>query len=173
MRLTVSICLKDFPGGSGSKESACNAAGLGFIPESGRCPGEGNGYPLWYSYLANSMEIGVWLAIVYGSQRVRDDWVMNTSGIWILVLQVHLCELPRPLWTSLPLVVKNLPANAGDIRDINLILPGSGRSPGGAATHSNIVTWRIPWAEEPGRLQSIKSQRVRHDWSDSACAHYC
>ena len=31
------------------------------------------------------------------------------------------------------------------------------------ATHSSILAWRIPWAEEPGGLQSIGSQRVRHD----------
>ena len=32
------------------------------------------------------------------------------------------------------------------------------------ATHSSILAWRIPWTQEPGRLQSIGSQRVRHDW---------
>ena len=31
------------------------------------------------------------------------------------------------------------------------------------ATHSNTIAWNIPWTEEPGRLQSIGSQRVRHD----------
>ena len=31
------------------------------------------------------------------------------------------------------------------------------------ATHSNIPTWEIPWTEEPGRLQSMGSQRVRHN----------
>ena len=31
------------------------------------------------------------------------------------------------------------------------------------ATHSSILTWRIPWTEDPGRLQSVRSQRVRHD----------
>ena len=31
------------------------------------------------------------------------------------------------------------------------------------ATHSSILAWKIPWAEEPGRLQSLGSQRVRHD----------
>ena len=36
------------------------------------------------------------------------------------------------------------------------------------ATHSSILAWRIPWTEEPGGLQSIGSQRVRHDWSDLA-----
>ena len=55
------------------------------------------------------------------------------------------------------LVVKNLPGNAGDIRESGLI-PGSGRSPEeGTATHSSILAWRIPWTEEPGGLQSIGS----------------
>ena len=38
-------------------------------------------------------------------------------------------------------------------------------------THSSILAWRIPWTEEPGRLQSMGSQIVRHDWSDLACTH--
>ena len=38
-------------------------------------------------------------------------------------------------------------------------------------THSSILAWRIPWTEEPGRLQSIESQRVRHDWSNLAFTH--
>ena len=33
----------------------------------------------------------------------------------------------------------------------------------GIATHSNILAWEIPWTEDPGRLQSMESQRVRHD----------
>ena len=37
------------------------------------------------------------------------------------------------------------------------------------ATHSSILAWRIPWTEEPGRLQSIWSQRVGHDWSNLTC----
>ena len=57
-------------------------------------------------------------------------------------------------------VVRNLPANAGDAG----LIPGLGRSPGeGNATHSSILAWRIPWTEEPGRLQSMGSQRVGHD----------
>ena len=66
-------------------------------------------------------------------------------------------------------MVKNPLANAGDIRDTGSI-PGSGRSPGGGHSNplSSILAWRIPWTEEPGRLQSIGSQRVRHDWRDVA-----
>ena len=61
------------------------------------------------------------------------------------------------------LVVMNTPASTGDVRDVGLI-PELGRSPGGGnATHSNILAWSIPWIEEPGGLQSMGSQRVRHD----------
>ena len=49
-------------------------------------------------------------------------------------------------------VVKNLPAIAGDTRDMGSI-PGSGRSPGGSnGNHSSILASRISWTEEPGRL---------------------
>ena len=51
--------------------------------------------------------------------------------------------------------------NAGDPGPI----PWSGRSPGGGNGNLlQILAWRIPWTEEPGRLQSTGSQRVRHDW---------
>ena len=35
------------------------------------------------------------------------------------------------------------------------------------ATHSSTLAWKIPWTEEPGRLQSMGSLRVRHDWATS------
>ena len=35
------------------------------------------------------------------------------------------------------------------------------------ATHSSTLAWKIPWAEKPGKLQSMGSQRVRHDWATS------
>ena len=41
-------------------------------------------------------------------------------------------------------------------------------------THSSILAWRIPWTEEPGRIQSIGLQRVRHNWSFYiVCTHRC
>ena len=48
------------PGGSDGKASACNAGALGLIPGLGRFPGEGNGKPLQYSCLENSMDRGAW-----------------------------------------------------------------------------------------------------------------
>ena len=41
----------------------------------------------------------------------------------------------------------------------------------GMTTHSSILAWRIPWTEEPGRLQSIELQRLGHDSSDSTQKH--
>ena len=54
------------PGGSDGKESACNAGDLGSIPGLGRSPEEGNGNPLQYSCLENSMDRGAWRATVHG-----------------------------------------------------------------------------------------------------------
>ena len=64
-------CILNFSGGSDGKESACNAENPGLIPGSGRSPREGNGYPLQYSCLENSMDRGACCATVMGSQRVR------------------------------------------------------------------------------------------------------
>ena len=50
----------DFPGGSEGKESAYNAGDQGSIPALGRSPGEGNGNPLQYSCLENTVGGGAW-----------------------------------------------------------------------------------------------------------------
>ena len=60
------------PGDSAGKESACNVGDLGFIPGLGTSPGEGNGYPVQYSGLENSMD-----CIVHGVAKESDttEWV--------------------------------------------------------------------------------------------------
>ena len=51
--------------------------------------------------------------------------------------------------------------------------PWSGRPlEEGVATCSSILTWRISWTEEPDMLQSMESQRIRHNWSDLADSHF-
>ena len=57
------------------KESACNTGDLGLIPGSGRSPGEGNGNPLQYSCLENSMDRGARQARVHGVVRVGHNLV--------------------------------------------------------------------------------------------------
>ena len=60
-----------FPDSSVGKESACNAGDMALIPESGRSPGEENGYPLQYSCLENSKDRGAWRATVHG---IKKSW---------------------------------------------------------------------------------------------------
>ena len=63
-------------------------------------------------------------------------------------------------WLSGKKKKKNSPANPGDLGPI----PGLRRSlEEGMATHSSILAWRIPWTEEPGRLQIIGLQKDGHD----------
>ena len=68
-----------FPGGSGSKESACNAGDPDSTSGSGRSPGEGNGYPLQYSCLENPMVRGVWRATVQGI--TKSGTLLSDRGI--------------------------------------------------------------------------------------------
>ena len=75
------------------------------------------------------------------------------------ILLANFCAHPFPG----VLVVKNLPVSSGDLKDESLILT-SGRTLGeGMVTHSSILAWRIPWTEEPGRLQFMGLQRVGYD----------
>ena len=60
------LSLEKFLCGSDGKESAYNAGDSGSIPRSERSPGEGNGNPLQYSGLENSMDRGTWEATVHG-----------------------------------------------------------------------------------------------------------
>ena len=73
---SFSYYLPGFPGGSDGKEPACNGGDPGSIPGSGRSPGEGNGYPLQYSWMENSMDRGAWQSM--RSQRVGRNWANNT-----------------------------------------------------------------------------------------------
>ena len=61
-------------GGSESKRICSQWGDPGSLPGLGRCPGEGNGNPLQYSCLENSMDRGAWQATVNGLQRVGHDW---------------------------------------------------------------------------------------------------
>ena len=62
--------------GSDRKESAYNAEDSGSIPGLGRSPGEGNGNPLRYSFLENSMDRGAWWATVHGA---ADSWTQLSN----------------------------------------------------------------------------------------------
>ena len=126
-----------FPCGSAGKESACKVGDLDLNPGLGRSPGEGKGYPLQYSGLQNSMD-----CIVHGVTKSRTR--LSDFHFTSLLVQT----------------VKNLPA----MQETQVqSLGGEDPLEEGMATHSSILAWRIPGTEEPGGLQSIGSQRVRHD----------
>ena len=72
VRIKMQSCMPH-PGGSDSKESACNVGNPGSVSGLGRSPGEGNDNPLQYSGLENSMDRGAWQATVIGLQRVRHN----------------------------------------------------------------------------------------------------
>ena len=68
------------------------------------------------------------------------------------------------------IIIKGFPSgsagkeSAGNVGDLGSI-PGLRRSPEKEmATHSNILTWEIPWTEEPGGLQSMGLQKTGHNW---------
>ena len=65
--------------------------------------------------------------------------------------------------SQVALVVKNLPANAEDIRDAVRSLGWEDPLEEGMATYSSPLSWRIPWTEEPGGLLCIELQRIGHD----------
>ena len=65
--------------------TACNAGDLGLIPGSGRSPGEGNGYPLQYSCLENSMDRGAWQATVHGVTESGMTELLTLSLIYMCI----------------------------------------------------------------------------------------
>ena len=101
----------------------------------------------------------------------RPDWYLKRmfpsyvlSQLLIYLLQSSLpgilliCLLELVAW-----MVKNLPA-----MQETWVWSLSWEDP--LESHSSILAWRIPWTEEPGRLQPMMSQRVRHDWTTNTFA---
>ena len=86
----------------------------------------------------------------------------NHLGSFLFLL---FCSCRLPIWISKESdpriwIGKDSVCQAGDTGSI----PGPGRSPRKEmATHPSILAWEIPWTEKSGRLQSMGSQRVRHD----------
>ena len=115
-----------------------------------------------------------WTAIPFsrGSSWPRDRaWVSCTSSL-LFELQGSWCQVKFPNITPYSsccasLVTQTVKASAYNEGDPGLIF-GSGRSPGeGNGNRFQTLAWKIPWTKEPGRLQSMGSQRVRHDWATS------
>ena len=154
----MALVVKNLPANAG------NIRHLSLILGLERSPRKGYGNPLQYSCLENPMNREAWQATVH---RVAKSWKWLSDWIdW--------SESPSrsEIWASqVGQVVKNLPANAGNIRDLGSIPGREDLLEEGMALHSSILAWRIPWMEDPGRLQSMGLHRVRHNWSDFACLH--
>ena len=86
------------------------------------------------------------------------------SFFLIIYLRIFLWKNMHNIgFTGGSVVKKEICLPMQETQDMGLI-PESGRSLGGGNdTHSSILAWKIPWTEEPGRLQSMGLQRVRHD----------
>ena len=89
-----------FPCGSAGKESACNAGDLGLIPGLGSSSGEGNGYPLQYSCLENSMDRGTWRATVHS---VAKSWTQLSDYHFHTFRGLTICRIET--WNSSDLII--------------------------------------------------------------------
>ena len=94
--------------GSDGKESKCNPGDPGLIPGWGISPGEGNGYPLEYSSLENSMDRGAWQAIVHGVTRSRTQlsgfYLQSFNSLYYSKLGPQIAgnsQERRPDWASI------------------------------------------------------------------------
>ena len=88
-----------------------------------------------------------------GSQRVGHDWATSLS----LHFYCYRASLVAQTGKNLPVMWETWVWSLG--REYPL--------EEGMAAHSSILAWEIPWMEEPGRLQSMGSQRIGHDWVTS------
>ena len=123
------------------------------------CIGEGNGNPLQCSCLENPSDRGAWWTAVYGvsQSQTRLKRLSSSSSILLNQMQVH---APMHSTSLVAQMGKHLPT----MRETQVRSLGwEDTLEKEMATHSSTLAWKIPWMEEPGRLQSMGSQRVRHD----------
>ena len=130
---------------------------------------------LWLSYwlplLSLLSILATWLWVYLSesiSSFLKQGYKNCHLGSWEVFHIKHLAQ-----WGSqVTLVLKNLPANAGSIRETWVWSLGwEDPLEEGMTTHSSVLAWRTPWTEKSGGLQSIGLHRVRHNWSDFAPVH--
>ena len=83
---------------------------------------------------------------------------MLSDSLWKAKISLPVLYIGLLQW----LRSKESACNAGATADVGSI-PGWGRPPGGKATHSSILDWKIPWTDEAGGLQFMGWQRVGHN----------
>ena len=141
------------------------------------CIGEGNGNPLQYSCLENPRDGGAWWAAVYGVAQSR-TWLKRLSSSSSQTgsnkFLEYLARENREIWKYVAKADNAMRNNQSNLTHFliswkkypNLIIrPLRQETEKAMAPHSSTLAWKIPWAEEPGRLQSMGSWRVGHDWA--------
>ena len=111
--LHIHSILLGFPCGSAGKESACSAGDLGLIPGLGRAPGEGKGYPLWYSGLENSVDciVSPWgCKESETTERLLSVFISMALRHLILWIHSNISEM-SPLSISIILSVEGMTEN--------------------------------------------------------------
>ena len=121
----------------------------GLIPALGRFPGGGHGNPLQYSCLGNPMDRGVWPLTVHGVTKSRLQ-LNNWTCSWVNLTVYVTCPKSHKS-NNFFFFLATLD---------QLVREGNG-------TPLQYFAWKIPWMEEPGRLQSMGSLEVGHNWVTS------
>ena len=86
-----------FPGGSDGKESACNIGDTSLISGLGRSPGEGNGYPLQYSFLENPMDRRSWQSTVHGVAKSQTQLRLILLFFFFFFTIIYYRKLKLPI----------------------------------------------------------------------------
>ena len=133
--------------------------------------GEGNGTPFQCSCLENPRDRGAWWAAIYGVaqswtqlKRLSSSSSREEEAKPIITWRCYYCIFSLLRVSLVAQAVKNLPAmQEARVWSLSQEDPLEKEM----ATHFSILAWEIPWTEEPGRLQSMGSQRIGHNWATS------
>ena len=164
----------DFAGGSSGQEPACQCRRhkkCRFDSWFGKIPWRRSWWstPVFFPGESRTEEPGELQSM--GSQRVRHDW----SDLACMQVYIYICVCVCVcvyLYFGASLLaqsVKNLPAVQETwVRSLGWEDPLEKEM----ATHYSILAWKFSWTEEPGGLQSMRSQRVGHDWATNTTNTY-
>ena len=140
------------------KNLLANAGGIrhaGSIPGLGRSPGEGNSNPLQYSCLEKSH--GQRSLVGYSPWGGKESAMTERLTLFTFTKALYRASLVAQMVKRLPEMWETQVRFLGREDALEKEM----------AIHSNTLAWKIPWTEEPDRLQSMGSQRVRHHWVTS------
>ena len=107
-----------------------------------------------------------------------DKEISLLPWLWLWYMSAYILNLTKLCMLCVKYILGLGFLGGSDVKNLHTVQETSVQSLGlegpleeGMATNSNILVWRIPWAEEPGRLKSIGLSRVWYDWSNLACMY--